>query len=154
MPFDCFEKGSKVGGNWCFRNDNGLSSAYDSLELNSSKTQTQYAAFPMPRDYPDYPGHRQVQAYFEAFVDHFGLDPHITFRTEVTRVGRADCGTGFDVTVGSGAVRATGGCSSPTATTGRRGGLTRPFPVTSTVGCCPATTTRRRSSWPVPGSSS
>jgi dimethylaniline monooxygenase (N-oxide forming) len=105
VPFDCFEKGSKVGGNWCFRNDNGLSSAYDSLELNSSKTQTQYAAFPMPRGYPDYPGHRQVQAYFEAFVDHFGLDRHITFRTEVTRVGRAEGGTGFAVTLGPGEVR-------------------------------------------------
>ena len=28
IPFDCFEKGSQVGGNWRYMNDNGMSSAY------------------------------------------------------------------------------------------------------------------------------
>jgi len=31
IPFDCFEKGSHIGGNWRFENDNGMSSAYRSL---------------------------------------------------------------------------------------------------------------------------
>ena len=46
----------------------------------------QYAAFPMPDSYPDYPSHWQIAAYFDAYVDHFGLREQITFRTEVTRV--------------------------------------------------------------------
>ena len=28
VPFDCFEVGSAIGGNWRYRNDNGMSSAY------------------------------------------------------------------------------------------------------------------------------
>jgi|GEM_PF-3799747 len=28
IPFDCFEKGSAIGGNWRYNNDNGMSSAY------------------------------------------------------------------------------------------------------------------------------
>ena len=27
ISFDCFEKGSQIGGNWRFNNDNGMSSA-------------------------------------------------------------------------------------------------------------------------------
>src|SRR6202012_4551966 len=30
IDFDCFEKGSQVGGNWRYENDNGMSSAYRS----------------------------------------------------------------------------------------------------------------------------
>src|SRR3546814_10350783 len=35
IPFDCFEKGSEVGGNWRYMNDNGMSSAYWSLFINT-----------------------------------------------------------------------------------------------------------------------
>jgi thioredoxin reductase len=52
----------------------------------------EYAAFPMPEDLPDYPHHTQIAAYFDAYVDHFGIRPTITFRTEVTRVEPADPG--------------------------------------------------------------
>jgi dimethylaniline monooxygenase (N-oxide forming) len=52
----------------------------------------EYAAFPMPDDLPDYPNHTQIAAYFDAYVDHFGIRPTITFRTEVTRVEPADPG--------------------------------------------------------------
>jgi cation diffusion facilitator CzcD-associated flavoprotein CzcO len=31
IAFDCFEKGSGVGGNWRYENDNGMSAAYASL---------------------------------------------------------------------------------------------------------------------------
>ena len=86
LPFDCFEMGSDIGGNWRYDNDNGVSSAYRSLHINTSRDAMQFAAFPMPESYPDYPSHWQVAAYFDAFVDHFGLRDLITFRTEVTRV--------------------------------------------------------------------
>lgn len=100
LEFDCFEMGSAIGGNWRYDNDNGVSSAYRSLHINTSRDAMQYAAFPMPDDYPDYPSHWQVAAYFDAFVDHFGLREQITFRTEVTRVVPHRDG-GYEVTTRS-----------------------------------------------------
>lgn len=86
VPFDCFEVGSDIGGNWRYGNDNEMSSAYESLHINTSRHLMEYAAYPMPDSLPDYPDHRQIAAYFDDFVDHFGLRELITFRTEVTRV--------------------------------------------------------------------
>ena len=86
IPFDCFEKGSGIGGNWRFHNDNGQSAAYQSLHINTSKTKMAYSDFPMPDDYPDYPGHRQIFAYLQAFARDHGLDSDIRFDTEVTVV--------------------------------------------------------------------
>lgn len=86
VPFDCYEKGSALGGNWRYDNDNGQSAAYHSLHINSSKGNTQFADFPMPADFPDY-GHRSdVLRYLEAYADHFGVTPRVRFRTEVLRV--------------------------------------------------------------------
>jgi cation diffusion facilitator CzcD-associated flavoprotein CzcO len=70
-------------------NDNGMSSAYDSLSINTSRRIMEYHAYPMPADYPDFPTHRQIAAYFDDYVDHFGFRDHIRFRTEVIRVERA-----------------------------------------------------------------
>ena len=96
IDFDCFEMGSGVGGNWRYDNDNGVSSAYRSLHINTSRTAMEYAAYPMPEDYPDYPSHWQIAAYFDDFVDHFGLRERIAFRTEVVKVVSTD--GGYDVT--------------------------------------------------------
>ena len=86
IDFDCYEKGSEVGGNWRYDNDNGMSSAYRSLFINTSRQMMQYAAYPMPEDYPDYPHHSQIARYFDDYVDHFGLRAGIRFRTEVIAV--------------------------------------------------------------------
>jgi dimethylaniline monooxygenase (N-oxide forming) len=107
IPFDCFEAGSQVGGNWRYNNDNGMSSAYRSLHAKSSRRCIQYAAFPMPSDYPDYLSHELIAEYLDEFVDHFGFRGMIQFRTEVTRAEPA-AGGGWDVTVrqrDTGAVR-------------------------------------------------
>ena len=98
IEFDCYEKGSNVGGNWRYGNDNGMSSAYESLFINTSRDVMEYATYPMPKSYPDYPHHTQIAAYFDDYVDHFGLREKITFRTEVTRVEQAPEG-GWNVTV-------------------------------------------------------
>jgi dimethylaniline monooxygenase (N-oxide forming) len=90
IPFDCFEKGSQVGGNWRFENDNGMSSAYRSLHINTSRRVMAFKTLPMPDHYPDYPDHFQMAAYFDEFVDHFGLREKIRFRTEVLSVEPAD----------------------------------------------------------------
>jgi cation diffusion facilitator CzcD-associated flavoprotein CzcO len=90
IPFDCFEKGSQVGGNWRFENDNEMSSAYRSLHINTSRGLMAYRTFPMPEHYPHYPDHFQIAAYFDEYVDHFGLRPRIRFRTEVVSVRPAE----------------------------------------------------------------
>jgi dimethylaniline monooxygenase (N-oxide forming) len=86
VDVDVYEIGSGVGGNWRYGNDNGLSSAYRSLHINTSRQLMEYAAYPMPDDLPDYPSHWQIAQYFDDFVDHFGLRDRIRFRTEVVKV--------------------------------------------------------------------
>jgi dimethylaniline monooxygenase (N-oxide forming) len=90
IAFDCFEKGSQIGGNWRYENDNGMSSAYRSLHINTSRRVMAFKSLPMPESYPDYPDHFQMAAYFDEFADHFGLREKISFRTEVTNVEPAD----------------------------------------------------------------
>lgn len=103
IPVDCYEIGSRVGGNWWYGNDNGLSSAYESLHINTSRDLMTYEAYPMPRDYPDYPDHRRIQAYFESYAEHFGLYQHIRFTTKVERVLPAPDGQpGYDVNLDDG----------------------------------------------------
>src|ERR671910_110700 len=92
IPFDCFEKGSQVGGNWRYENDNGMSSAYRSLHINTSRRVMAFKTLPMPDHYPDYPDHFQMAAYFDEYVDHFGLREKISFHTEVVEVEPADGG--------------------------------------------------------------
>lgn len=98
IPFDCFEMGSNIGGNWRYNNDNGRSAAYNSLHIDTSKERMEFSDFPMPDDYPNYPHHTQVLDYFERYATHFGLRPYITFRTKVEHVAPAAAG-GYDVTV-------------------------------------------------------
>src|SRR5262245_61081614 len=97
VPYDCFEKGSEVGGNWRYMNDNGMSSSYRSLFINTSRKLMEYGSYAMPDSYPDYPHHSQIAAYFDDYVDHFGLREHIRFNTEVTNVEPAD--GGWEVTL-------------------------------------------------------
>ncbi|MDN6300532.1 MAG: NAD(P)-binding domain-containing protein [Micrococcaceae bacterium] len=86
VPVDCFEQGSVVGGNWVFKNPNGQSACYETLEINTSCPRMAFSDFPMPADYPAYARHDQVAAYFEAYVDHFGFRDKIRFNTRVDAV--------------------------------------------------------------------
>ena len=107
IPYDCFELGSGIGGMWRYQNDNGLSSAYRSLHINTSRDTMAYSDFPLPRDWPPFPDHGKVLQYFESYVDHFGIRETITFRTKVEQVTAAGNGD-WDVTVvGADGVRRT-----------------------------------------------
>ena len=88
----CYEKGSGLGGNWRYQNDNGMSAAYRSLHINTSKARMAYSDYPMPDDYPDYPHHSQVLDYFEDYVDHFDCRDAIQFQTSVESVEPTDDG--------------------------------------------------------------
>jgi cation diffusion facilitator CzcD-associated flavoprotein CzcO len=98
IPFDCFERGPRLGGMWVFENPNGLSGAYRTLEMNTSGPRMSYSDFPMPDYYRDYPMHWQVAEYFERYVDHFGIRETISFDTGVERVERRDDGV-WEVTI-------------------------------------------------------
>jgi len=113
IGYDCYEAGSEVGGNWRYLNDNGMSSAYRSLHINTSRDVMGYASFPMPATLPNYPNHFQIAEYFDSYVDHFGLRDGIRFGTEVVSVAPVP-GGGWDVTT---RVRDTGDTGGETATT-------------------------------------
>ncbi len=129
IEFDCFEVGSEVGGNWRYMNDNGMSAAYKSLHINTSRRTMAYAAYPMPEDLPDYPNHFQIAQYFDDYVDHFGFRDRIRFRTEVTHVEpagrRLERLRGAISTPARTEPASTTRSSSPTATTGTRAGPSR-----------------------------
>jgi thioredoxin reductase len=88
IPFDCFEKSDRVGGNWVFRNCNGMSSCYRSLHINTSRKRMEYSDFAMPDSYPQFPHHTHIATYFDAYVDHFGLREKITFNTGVEHASK------------------------------------------------------------------
>jgi cation diffusion facilitator CzcD-associated flavoprotein CzcO len=92
VPFDCFEKSDRVGGNWVFGNKNGMSAAYRDLFINTSRPRMEYADFPMPTSYPDFPHHSQIAAYFDDYVEHFGFREKITFETGVEHARRSEAG--------------------------------------------------------------
>lgn len=98
IPYDCFEIGSGIGGMWRYNNDNGRSSAYKSLHINTSRDTMAYSDFPLPRDWVPFPDHEHVLKYFESYVDHFGFRDTITFRTTVEKVEPVGNGD-WDVTV-------------------------------------------------------
>lgn len=88
IPFTLYERGDKVGGNWVFDDATGHSSVYENTHIISSKTLSSYEDFPMPASYPDYPSHRQVQAYFEDYARHFGVLPQVKFGHTVQQARR------------------------------------------------------------------
>jgi dimethylaniline monooxygenase (N-oxide forming) len=109
IDFDCFEKGSQTGGNWRYENDNGMSSAYRSLHINTSRRVMAFKSLPMPEDYPDYPDHFQMAAYFDEVVERYNLRDRIQFRTEVLEAVPAEDAVGeWDVTVEGPEGRSTG----------------------------------------------
>jgi len=81
-----YEIGTQVGGLWCFNNDNGLSSAYKTLHINTAKKLTNFRDFKFPEGTQPFPSHRDMHAYVTRFVEQFGLRPLIRFGSRVTAV--------------------------------------------------------------------
>ena len=98
ISFDCFEKGSQIGGNWRFNNDNGMSSAYRSLHINTNRIIMAYSDYPMPPEYPMFPHHSHIINYFDSYVSHFGILENIQFNTEVKNVTRDNNGVYYVTT--------------------------------------------------------
>src|SRR3954466_929547 len=96
-----YEKSDRVGGNWVWGNRNGMSSAYRSLHINTSRERMEYSDFPMPKSYPDFPHHTHIAKYFDDYVDHFGFRDRIRFGTGVEHVSRREDGV-FEVSISTG----------------------------------------------------
>jgi hypothetical protein len=84
LQLTVFEAGPGVGGNWRFSDEVGHSSVFETTHIISSKLLSQYHDFAMPAHYPDYPSHRQLLAYFEAYAQRFNLLSHMQFGARVT----------------------------------------------------------------------
>ncbi|MBC7994455.1 MAG: NAD(P)-binding domain-containing protein [Rhizobacter sp.] len=104
VHFECFEIGSRIGGMWRYENDNGLSSAYRSLHIDTSRNNLGYSDFPIPDTYPDFLSHYEVMDYLEAYAERAGVLPHIRFNTRVEDVRPAGDGS-WNVRLQSGEVK-------------------------------------------------
>lgn len=104
VPYDCFEWSDDIGGNWYYKNPNGLSSCYQSLHIDTSKWRLAFEDLPVPTTWPDFPSHAQLYGYFQDYVRTFELRPTITFNTGVTKAQRADDGL-WHVTLSTGETR-------------------------------------------------
>jgi cation diffusion facilitator CzcD-associated flavoprotein CzcO len=104
VAFDCFEMSNDIGGNWYFKNPNGLSACYRSLHIDTSKWRLAFEDFPVPSDWPDFPHHGQLLGYFNDYVDHFDLRRLITFNTQVLTAERQSDGR-WSVGLSSGETR-------------------------------------------------
>ena len=104
IPYDCFEISDEVGGNWYYKNPNGMSACYESLHIDTSKWRLAFEDYPVPADWPDFPHHAQLHQYFKDYVDHFGLRETITFNTGVTKADRRKDGV-WEVSLTTGETR-------------------------------------------------
>ncbi|MFM1795048.1 MAG: hypothetical protein RL642_1433 [Bacteroidota bacterium] len=93
MDVVVYDLGADVGGNWVFTEEVGHSSVFETTHIISSKTLSEYMDYPMPADYPDYPSHKHLAAYFQNYARHFDLYPLIQFKTLVKHCERNVDGT-------------------------------------------------------------
>ena len=53
LPFDIYEKSDRIGGNWAYKNPNGMSACYQSLHIDTSKWRLAFEDYPVPGDWPE-----------------------------------------------------------------------------------------------------
>jgi hypothetical protein len=97
-----YDRARRVGGNWVFDPGKTHSSVFETTHIISSKSLSEYSDYRFPPGVADYPGHRDLQAYFEGYARHFGVLPLVRFGTEVERA-ELD-GAGWRMTLGDGSV--------------------------------------------------
>lgn len=86
IPFDWYEMSDQAGGNWYYKNPNGMSSCYQSLHIDTSKQVLQFEEFPLPDSAPDYLHHSDIFDYLNRYVDFCQLRNRIRFNTEVFHI--------------------------------------------------------------------
>jgi dimethylaniline monooxygenase (N-oxide forming) len=104
VAFEGFEIGSDIGGMWRYQNDNGLSSAYRSLHIDTSRGNLGYPDHPIPPHYPDFLSHEEVLEWLESYAERFDLKRHFRFRCRVEGVAPLPDGS-WNVTLEGGESR-------------------------------------------------
>lgn len=104
VPHTIFELSDRIGGNWAFGNPNGLSSAYRSLHIDTSKERLSFKDFPIPQHFPSFPHHSDIKAYLDSYADTFGLLENIEFNNGVRHAGLRPDGR-WDITDQQGSTR-------------------------------------------------
>lgn len=84
-----FEIGSEIGGMWRYRNDNGLSNAYRTLHINTSRNVTRFHDLDFDDGVQPFPDHFDMHRYLVKYAGHFGVDKLIRFKTPVRRIAPA-----------------------------------------------------------------
>jgi cation diffusion facilitator CzcD-associated flavoprotein CzcO len=102
----CYEENSGIGGNWAYTDDPDRISVHECSHVISSRRMSCFDDFPMPKDYPDFPSHRQVLAYFTDYARAFQLAPHIRLGSHVQRCTLDDDGRWTVRVIASGETRA------------------------------------------------
>jgi len=85
-----FEAGSQLGGMWCYENDNGLSSAYKTLHINTSRSVTQFHDLDFEPDVQTFPDHWDMHRYLIRYAKHFEVEPRVHFNAKVTAIEPKD----------------------------------------------------------------
>jgi cation diffusion facilitator CzcD-associated flavoprotein CzcO len=76
IPYEQLEADDDLGGNW-------YHGVYETAHIISSRKTTEYADFPMPAEFPDFPSAQQMLEYLNTYAEVFKLRQHIQFRTKV-----------------------------------------------------------------------
>ncbi|MEO8501249.1 MAG: NAD(P)-binding domain-containing protein [Vicinamibacteria bacterium] len=106
VPFVGFERNPDVGGIWNIGFPE--SPMYESAHFISSRALSAYRDFPMPDAYPDYPSHRQILRYLEAYATRFDLRRHFEFGVSIDRARPSEDG-GWSVRFASGSEKSYAG---------------------------------------------
>lgn len=84
IAYEQVEADRDVGGNW-------YHGVYRTVHIISSRKTTEFADYPMPADYPDFPSGQQILDYMRSYAREFDLYPKIEFNTKVVMIApRAD----------------------------------------------------------------
>lgn len=81
-----YEIGTQIGGMWRYMNDNGLSNAYRTLHINTSKGVTRFHDLPFDDDVQPFPDHYDMHRYLVKYAEHFGVTPLIRFSSPVREI--------------------------------------------------------------------
>ena len=93
VALEGFELGSDIGGMWRYEKDNGLSSAYRSLHIDTSRGNLGYPDHPIPETCPDFLSHGEVLEWLESYAQRFDLKRHFRFNCKVEKVAPEPEGT-------------------------------------------------------------
>ena len=101
IEYGQIEADREVGGNW-------FHGVYETAHIISSRRTTEYADFPMPKNYPDFPSQQQMADYYKLYTDTFGLRESIEFNTKVVAcLPREDDSWEVEIEIANGAEKTT-----------------------------------------------